>query len=181
MKKAAFYLFAFLSLFTVATSCKKDQHESPGTVDTPKTEIPDAYVGKWIAGNFNPAHFADYDGSRQADLMNTVAYNFKKDGTAEQYIYYYYDDGSEKQALTYRKGTVTFDAATTTLKFNPTQGRYRVFENGNKTEGNQSPSGLYPAYAPQLHNCTFEEQDNVQYLVCTSDQNQTIGYAKVDW
>src|SRR5689334_11903287 len=44
MKKVCFYLFAVLALFTLATSCKKDKQEAP-TVDPPKTEIPDAFVG----------------------------------------------------------------------------------------------------------------------------------------
>lgn len=180
MKKVSLYLLTVLALFTVATSCKKDQHESR-VVDTPKTEIPDQYVGKWIAGNFNPAHYSDYDGSRQDDLQNTVAYTFQKDGTAEQFIYYYYDDGSDKQVLTLRKGTVTFDATTTTLKFNPTQGRYRIFQNGTATENDVVASGLYPAYAPAYRNCTFEEQDNVKYLVGTNDQNETVGFAKANW
>src|SRR3954469_20222128 len=58
MKKVSYYLFALLATITLATSCKKDNHETRDTsTDTPKTEIPDAYVGKWIAGNFNPAHF----------------------------------------------------------------------------------------------------------------------------
>ena len=180
MKKVSLYLFAALALFTVATSCKKDQHESDGSIETPKTEIPDDYVGKWIIGNVNPAHFADYDGSREADMTNTIAYTLKKDGTAEQFIYIY-EENSDKQTLTLRKGTVTFEEATATLKFNPSEGRFRIFQNGEKTESTITKSGLYPAYAPQYRNCTFDQQDNVTYLVGKNDQNETVGFAKADW
>jgi hypothetical protein len=177
MKKVSLYLFTVLALFTVATSCKKDKHETP---ITPKTEIPDSYVGKWIIGNVNPAHFADFDGSRDADMVNTIAYELRKDGTAVQFIYIYEED-AVKQTLTQRKGTVSFDAATNTLKFNPTEGRYRIFQNGNKTEDAINASGLYPNYAPQYRNSSIQQQDDVTYLVGTNDQNETVGFAKVNW
>ena len=181
MKKVSYYLFALLATITLATSCKKDNHETRNTsTDTPKTEIPDAYVGKWIAGNFNPAHFSDYDGTRQDDMANTIAYNLKKDGTAEQFIYIY-EENTNKQTLTYRKGTITFDQATSTLKFNPTEGRYRIFENGTKTEDAMTASGLFPAYAPQYRNCKIEQDNNATYLVATNDYNETVGFAKANW
>jgi len=182
MRKVSLRLFALLVLFTaVMSSCKKDKHEPiPDVPETPKTEIPDKFLGKWIIGNFNPAHFADYDGSA-TDLQTTIAYNFKKDGSAEEYIYYAYDDGSGKQTLTYRKGTVSFDAATSTLKFKPTEGRFRTFQNGNATESSVAADGLFPKYAPQYRNCSIQQQDNVTYLVGTSNQDNTIGFAKVNW
>jgi len=180
MKKVSLYFFAILALLTVATSCKKDQHESSDNVDTPKTEIPDDYIGKWIIGNVNPAHFTDYDGTRENDMLNTIAYTLKKDGTAEQFIYIY-EENANKQTLTYRKGTITFDQATSTLKFNPTEGRYRIFENGTKTEDAMTASGLYPAYAPQYRNCKLEQDNNATYLVATNDYNETVGFAKANW
>jgi hypothetical protein len=176
MRKISFYLFAVLAVFTLATSCTKD----PEVRDTPKTEIPDDYVGKWIIGNVNPNHFASYDGTRQDDMMNTIAYTLRKDGTAEQFIYIY-EENDDKQTLTWRKGTLTFDEATATLKFNPTQGKMRIFENGSETENNISGSGLYPKYAPAYRNCTFEDDGNARFLVATNDYNETVGFAKANW
>jgi hypothetical protein len=40
---------------------------------------------------------------------------------------------------------------------------------------------LFPKYAPQYRNCTFDEDNQVQYLVGTNDQNERIGFAKVSW
>jgi hypothetical protein len=179
MRKVSFYLFAVLAVFTLATSCKKDKPE-PNEPDVPKTEIPDQFVGKWIIGNVNPAHFADYNGTREDDMANTIAYTLNKNGTAEQFIYIYEAD-SDKQTLTQRKGTLTYDEATKTLKFNPTEGRYRIFENGNKTEDSMDDSGLYPAYAPSYHNCSIEEDNNVKFLVGVNDYNETVGFAKATW
>jgi hypothetical protein len=175
MKKVSFYLFALFATLLFATSCEKNQPEPP------KTTIPDAYAGKWMLGNFDMGSFWNYNGTRQPDATNMVAYDIKKDGSAEQFIYYIYDDGSDKQAMNYRKGTMTFDAATNTLKFCPAEGRYRIFENGNKDEDAISASGLFPKYAPQYRNCTFDEDNQVQYLVGTNDQNERIGFAKVSW
>lgn len=140
MRKRSFYLFALLATFALATACKKEAHE--GRDETPRTTLPDAYVGKWMGGYFDMAQFNNYDGARQPDATNMVAYHFKKDGSAEQFIYYSYDDGSDKQVLTYRKGTATFDEATATLKFCPAQGTYRLFENGTKTQSAIAGDGL---------------------------------------
>lgn len=182
MRKINFFLIALLATLTLATSCTKDKHEDRNDPpDTPKTTLPDAFVGKWMIGNFDMSQFVSYTGERQPDATDMVAYTIKKDGSAEQFIYYNYDDGSDKQVLTYRKGTMTFDEATATLKFCPSEGRYRLFENGAKTDDAMDASGLYPSYAPRYRNCSIETQDNVQYLVGTSDQDQTLGFAKTAW
>lgn len=182
MKKISVYFFAFVALLMFATSCTKDNHKAgPDAPDVPKTTMPDAYVGYWMAGTFDMSTFWNYDGTRQDDATSMIAYAIKKDGSAEQFIYYDYNDGSDKQSLTYRKGTVTFDAATNTLKFCPAQGSFRTFENGTKTEGAMNAQGLFPAYAPAYPNCTFDEQNNTTYLVSTDSQNETIGFAKTSW
>jgi hypothetical protein len=182
MKKVSLYLFALLATLTVATSCEKEEHETRDDVpETPRTTIPAEFTGKWMGGYFEMSLFQNYDGNRPENVQNMVAYNLKADGTAEQYIYYNYDDGSDKQVLTYRKGTATFDAATATIKFLPQEGTYRLFENGVKSEGPQSADGLYPNYVPQYRNCQIEEQNNTTYLLCTSSQNENIAFVKTSW
>ena len=182
MKKVNLLLFTLMALFLFTTSCEKEEHETrTETPETPRSSVPDSYVGKWMGGYFDMAAFNTYDGTRQPNASSMVAYNIKKDGSAEQYIYYDYEDGSDKQVLTYRKGTVTFDAGTATLKFCPSEGTYRLFENGTKTQSTLNGDGLYPAYAPKYRNCTFEEEDAVTYLVGLSDQNEMVGFAKTNW
>lgn len=182
MKRMNAFLFALLATLTLSTACEKEEHETrTETPDVPKTAVPEAYAGKWMGGYFDMSQFNSYDGTRQPNATNMVAYNVTKDGSAEQFIYYTYDDGSDKQVLTYRKGTVTFDEATATLRFCPKEGTYRLFENGTKTQHALNGDGLYPAYAPTYRNCTFEEYDQVTYLVGTNDQNERIGFAKANW
>ncbi len=181
MKKISLCLIIMFCILTVAGSCKKDAADDTETPGMPRTAVPDAYAGKWMGGSFNMATFDSYDGNRPTNATNMVAYNFKKDGSAEQFSYYNYDDGSDKQVLTYRKGTITFDATTKTLCFYAAEGSYRFFENDSKTQYALNSDGLYPAYAPKYRNCAFEEFDEVTYLVGTNDQNERIGFAKSDW
>jgi len=76
---------------------------------------------------------------------------------------------------------VSYDEATTTLKFSPKQGQYRIFENGEKSEGNISSSGLAPAYAPTYRNCSTQEQEGVKYLLGINQYDETQAFAKVNW
>ena len=178
MKKVSLYLFALLAIVTFGTSCEK---EDPIAPEPPQNTLADAFVGKWIDGNVNPAQFSTYDGVRQDDMENTMAYHFQKDGTAEQYIYYF-EESENKQILTYRKGTVTFDAATKTLNFNPKEGWYRLFENETKVEEEDlSAEGLYPKYAPKYRDCTIEEYNGGTFLVGINNNNENVDFAKFNW
>jgi hypothetical protein len=113
-------------------------------------------------------------------MLNTIAYTLRKDGTAEQFIYLFEED-ENMQTLTWRKGTVTFEEATHTLKFNPSEGRIRIFQNGSNTQNAITASGLYPHYAPAYRNCTFEDDGDAHFLVGTNDYNETVGFAKANW
>ena len=117
MKKISLCLIIMFCILTVAGSCKKDAADDTETPGMPRTAVPDAYAGKWMGGSFNMATFDSYDGNRPTNATNMVAYNFKKDGSAEQFSYYNYDDGSDQQVLTYRNATVTFYPTTKTLCF----------------------------------------------------------------
>jgi hypothetical protein len=177
MKKSAFFLLSIL-VTGFLTSCTKDSVKP----NTPKTAVPDAFVGKWEVGNFNMANFYNYDGSNAYNAANdAVAYSISGDGNAEQFIYYQYDDGSKKQVLAYRKGTVTFDEQSKTLKFCPREGNYRTFLNGKKTQDTYDAEGLYPKYAPQYRNCYFDKQNQVTYLIGTSDRNENLAFRKLSW
>jgi hypothetical protein len=177
MKKTVFFLFSLITI-SFLTSCKKDDAKP----ETPKTQVPDAFVGKWEVGNFNMSNFFTYDGSSPYIAGNdAVAYSISKDGNAEQFIYYQFDDGSKKQVLAHRKGTVTYDENTKTLKFCPKEGSFRTFINRNKTEDTYGNEDLYPKYAPQYRNCYFETDNQRTYLIGTSDRNETLAFRKVNW
>jgi hypothetical protein len=176
--KRVFFLFGILAVLIFATSCKK---ENVKISNTPKTSVPDDYVGKWQSGDFDMATFWSFNANTPVNGDYMVGYDIKKDGSAEQYIYYAYDDGSGKKTLTYRKGTVTFDAATKTLQFCPAEGTYRIFQDGKKTESAIVRDGLYPVYAPKYSHCFFAEDNQITYLVGTNTQNEQIGFASVAW
>ena len=176
MKKALF-LSAFAFLCMLMTACKKEHVKVP----TSKTDVPDELVGKWQAGNFNIKNFTGYNGTRPTNIENTLAYNIAKDGSAEQYIYFNYDDGSDLQTLTYRKGTITFDAAARTWKFCPSSGTFRKFQKGQKTEGNINSDGLYPKYAPAYKNYLFEKWGQTTYMDCTNEYSEDLTFEKTTW
>jgi len=176
MKKVLF-LAGIVFICMLVTSCKKD------TVSVPvsKTGIPDELVGKWQVGNFSMNNFTTYNGTRPANVTNTLAYNIAKDGSAEQYIYYDYNDGSDLQTCTYRKGTITFDAVAKTWKFCPASGSFRKFQNGKKTQGDITVEGLYPKYAPAYTNYYMERDNQKIYMGCTNEYNEDITFEKVTW
>ncbi len=180
MKKFFFLLLSFAAFTVLFSACKKDKHEDKGIV-TPKTEVPDELVGKWSAGDFNVNEFKTYNGTSQPDAKQMVAYIIAKDGTAEQYIYYRFTDGSNKQTLTHRKGSVTFNANTNTLQFFPSEGTIRNFVGANKQEGAIAADGLYPNYAPRYRNCSIEPYQQHLFLFGTNDQDELVGFLKGSW
>ena len=173
-------MLTFVAFSVMFTACKKDKHEKDKIV-TPKTEVPDEMVGKWSAGDFNITQFFSYNGTSQPDATEMVAYSIAKDGTAEQFIYYRFTDGSNKQTLTHRKGTVTYNAGTGTLQFCPSEGTIRNFVDAAKTEGAIAKDGLYPAYAPKYRDVSVEPYQQHMFLVGINDQEELVGFLKGSW
>ena len=173
-------MLTFVAFSVMFTACKKDKHEEDKIV-TPKTEVPDEMVGKWSAGDFNITQFFSYNGTSQPDATEMVAYSIAKDGTAEQFIYYRFTDGSNKQTLTHRKGTVTYNAGTGTLQFCPSEGTIRNFVDAAKTEGAIAKDGLYPAYAPKYRDVSVEPYQQHMFLVGINDQEELVGFLKGSW
>jgi hypothetical protein len=175
--KKIFFLAGFAIICMLAVSCKKDTVAVPSS----KTEIPDELVGKWQIGNFNIRNFNSYTGTRPANVTTTLAYSISKDGSAEQYLYYDYNDGSDLQTCTYRKGSITFDPASKTWKFCPATGSFRKFQNGKKTQGDITSEGLYPKYAPSYNNYYLEKNNQTTYMECTNEYNEDLSFEKVTW
>ena len=181
MKKVFFALLAFVAFSVLFTACKKDKHEKENVIVTPKTPVPDAFVGKWSAGDFNVNEFHSYNGSSQPDATQMIAYIITKDGTAEQYVYYRFTDGSNKQTLMHRKGSVSYNEATGTLQFAPAEGTVRNFVGSTKTEGKVASDGLYPAYAPKYHDVSVEPYQQHLFLVGINDYNEQVEFLKGSW
>lgn len=179
MKKVFLMMLSIVAFSVLFTACKKEKPENK--IVTPKTEVPDEYVGKWSAGDFNVNEFHTYNGTSQPDATEMVAYIIAKDGTAEQYIYYRFTDGSNKQTLTHRKGSVTYNAATSTLQFCPAEGTIRNFEGSTKTEGKIAADGLYPNYAPKYRDCSVEPYQQHLFLIGTNDQDDMVAFLKGSW
>lgn len=160
------------------TACEKDDVKE-GKIETPKTTVPDELVGKWSAGDFDITEFWNYDGTTQPDANEMVAYSIAKDGTAEQFIYFRFADG--KQTLTHRKGSVTFNEATSALQFCPAEGTVWNFTNNQKTEGKIAAEGLYPTYAPKYRHVSVEPYQQHVFLIALNDQNEEVGFLKGGW
>lgn len=175
--KKVFFLATIALTALLITSCKKENVKVPES----KTEVPAELIGKWHAGNFNISSFSAYNGTRPANVENTLAYNISKDGSAEQYIYVDYNDGSDLQTLTYRKGTITFDEAARSWKFCPASGTWRKFQKGQKTSGNINSDGLYPKYAPAYSGYYVEKYNQSNYLGCTNEYQEDLLFIKTSW
>lgn len=175
MKKALFLAGIALTCI-LAVSCKKEKVNVPDS----KTEIPDELVGKWQIGNFNFKAYSSYNGTRVANTYNSISYNISKDGSVEQYIYIDSNDGTDLQTITYRKGTITYDATTKTWKFCPASGTWRKFQKGQKTDGNINSDGLYPKYAPAYADYYLEKLSQTTYMGCTNDYNEDLHFEKVN-
>ncbi len=171
-------LLMLAAVTTTFTACEKDD-PAKDKIETPKTTVPDELVGKWSAGDFDITEFLSYNGTSQPDATEMVAYSIAKDGTAEQFIYYRFEDG--KQTLTHRKGSVTFNETTHALQFCPAEGTIRNFEGSTKTEGAIAKEGLYPTYAPKYRHITVEPYQQHIFMSAINDQNQEVGFLKGSW
>src|SRR4051812_24548807 len=69
MKKTVF-MFATIATIVMNVSCKKENAETK-VKDTPKTEIPDSYVGKWEAGDFDMTRFWSFTLNSETAATNT--------------------------------------------------------------------------------------------------------------
>ena len=177
MKKTFFLLTSVVLISALLTSCTKDTVKVPDS----NTAVPDELVGKWQLGNFSIKNFYAYNGTRTANMTNTIAYNISKDGSAEQYIYYDFNDGTDLQTCTYRKGTVIIDAVSKTWKFCPASGSFRKFQNGKKTQDDINTDGLYPKYAPLYKNYHFDKYNQTIYQECMNEYNEDMTFEKVTW
>lgn len=173
-------IMALLMLASAATftACEKDDVKEE-RLETPKTTVPDELVGKWSAGDFDITEFFGYDGTSQPDANQMVAYSIAKDGNAEQFIYYRFNDG--RQTLTYRKGSVTYNETTGTLQFCPAEGTVRNFTGGTKTEGKIAKEGLYPTYAPQYRQVVIEPYQQHIFMGAINDQDEEVIFLKGGW
>ena len=176
--KKVFIALLMLSAVATFTACEKDDVKEE-RIETPKTTVPDELVGKWSAGDFDITEFFSYNGTSQPDATEMVAYSIAKDGTAEQFIYFRFDDG--KQTLTHRKGSVTFNEATSTLQFCPAEGTVRNFTGGTKSEGKIAKEGLYPTYAPRYHNVIVEPYQQHIFMGGINDLDEEVIFLKGSW
>lgn len=129
---------ALLALAMLAFACKPADKQDVDPIDGTPTNptnpptgnrIPAELVGKWSYGTFSPTNFWDYNGTYAGNAYEqALVFDFHADGTYEQYVInssMAYNCRTE--AYTYFKGTVSVDAANSSLTIKPTSGNYRGF------------------------------------------------------
>lgn len=150
MKK--FIVFG-LSLVLLA-ACKKEEDVQPSgggnPVNNPTGNVIPEAVGQWLHGTFAMADYWAYDGSYVGNpFSQSVAFDFKSDGTYEMYYAGETTDFScVTNAFSYFKGYTVFTESSFIV--HPQQGRFR---------GYYSCTPQYnfdrPAAASELHTDTF--------------------------
>lgn len=149
------------------TSCKKSS-DSPGNGggDTPRSEVPDEMVGKWLNGNFSMTDWYDYTGSWTGNAYErSTAFDLKKNGDASFFlIVQTYDGYCRTQGMTDLQGTVKFDEANHSFTLYPQQGRYRGFYSCQSDRNFDRAAGADELKAATYY-YSFETIGGVKYMV----------------
>jgi len=128
MKKA--FLFSACIALLIITGCSKKNNGGGILIpDTPRGEVPDELVGKWLNGTFAMSNWYSYDGQYQGNpFSSSRAFSFSKDGHAEFFqIIKTYNGSCATDGLTEFKGTVKFNAEDGSFTFYPQQGIFRGY------------------------------------------------------
>lgn len=122
------FLFAVCLTVLSATGCSKDNDDNIIISDTPRSEVPDELVGKWLNGTFSMSNWYTYDGQYAGNpYSSSRAFSFEKNGNAEFFqVIKTYNGACSTDAFTNYKGTVKFNNDGS-FTFYPQQGTYRGF------------------------------------------------------
>lgn len=125
-----FSLVAFYLTGCKASPTAADDDQS-NTPTTPRTAVPVELVGAWHHGSVSSINFYNPNtGSWANGYGEGLFYSFKADGTFEYGWQVYANTyGCSSRALVYRKGTVTVDPATSTIKVYTTYARIHSEDN----------------------------------------------------
>jgi hypothetical protein len=121
---------AVLLSAALLTACGGDSSTGPGETpvfDTPRTEVPDVLVGRWMYGSISPTNFwNDHTGQYAGNAYGFADHiTFQENGTYTRLVYIYTQNyGCRTQVWTQMQGTVTVDGETFTLY--PGVGRYKA-------------------------------------------------------
>lgn len=123
MKKLPLLLFIAAALLSM--SCKKNHNGPDSTTDTPRTEVPDEFVGAWENGSIDFVFWENYKEGYYAGrnaAPSREAMVFQKNGDARFYRYEFAFGIYEE--LIDATGTVSFNNDGT-FTFYPVKGRKR--------------------------------------------------------
>lgn len=141
MKKQLKTMILVLAL--LATACTKSDEEGDLINDTPRSEVPDALVGKWLNGTFSMSNWWTYDGQYAGNpFSSSRAFHFEKNGDAEFFqVIKSFNGACSTEAFTYFRGTVQFNADGS-FTFYPRQGNFRGFYSCASGNNFNRPAGV---------------------------------------
>jgi len=157
MRSTLVLLLATCLLFT---ACSKNKDGDEVLIhDTPRTDVPDELVGKWLNGTFSMSNWWSYDGKQYGGnpYSSSRAFNFSANGDAEFFqIIKTFNGSCSEEAFTYFKGTVEFNEAGGYFTMHPQRGNFRGFYscaanrnfNRSATRDELKPIKLYWAHGP---------------------------------
>lgn len=178
------FLFTGLLAVVLATSCEKDDADEILVKDTPRSETPDALVGKWLNGTFAMSNWWTYDGKNYVGnpYSRSTAFNFSKNGDAEFFLVIKTHTGTcSTEGFTYMKGTVKFDNTNQSFTFYPQRGNYRGFYSCS-SGSNFDRTATRDELTPSVYYWTKETDTNgQQWLVIrfSADPGTAGSYFKI--
>ncbi|HXE59019.1 MAG TPA: hypothetical protein VNK43_13545 [Gemmatimonadales bacterium] len=139
----------------------------PAGPSTPRTPVPQELVGGWITGSVAATNFHDPDtGAWQNGYGNGLFYRFTADGGFEYGWQAYAANGScVDRAMVYKRGTVTVDIATRTVRTHPTYSRVHGENSCNPSYNYDKPG---PTAVETLIWAWAEDQYGNVYLLLRS-------------
>src|SRR5919198_28779 len=102
MKKAPVFILLVALVFG---ACSKSDSDAV-IPNTPRSEVPDAMVGKWLNGTFSMSEWWSYDGTQYEGnpYERSVAFDLSKNGNAEFFLAVATFDGAcRTEGFTYYK------------------------------------------------------------------------------
>ena len=149
--KNLLYLLLAAALFTTA-ACKKDKNGGSGNnCNLPSTNVPAEVVGSWVNGYTSFTQIIDaYDGRILGTTWKSGRYlHLESNGkNAELYIM----GGSQfSEFATKVQGTVSFDVADGSFKFNVCSAHYKGWQNGALTVNRPATDSEKSQLSQNLH------------------------------